>query len=88
MEKLGMLVLERRATDAVVDEDTIVIGKGDDAIKVVLLAIRGNKARIGVIAPKSVPVHRKEVYDAIARENRAATSVTPGDVAGAGKGAT
>lgn len=63
MEKLGMLVLERRATDAVVDEDAIVIGKGDDAIKVILLAIRGNKARIGVIAPKSVSVDRKELRD-------------------------
>jgi carbon storage regulator CsrA len=32
--------------------------------------IRGDKVRLGIVAPKEVSVHRKEVYDAIRRENR------------------
>ena len=55
----GMLVLSRR-----IDE---VITVGDD-IKIVCVDIRGDRVRLGIIAPKSIPVHRQEVYDAIQRE--------------------
>lgn len=54
-----MLVLSRKR-----DED-LVIG---DGIVVRVVDIRGDKVRLGVIAPKEVPVHRREVYEAIQRQ--------------------
>ncbi len=53
-----MLVLSRKKNKS------IVIG---DNIKVVVVEIRGDNVRLGVEAPKDVPVHRQEVYDAIQR---------------------
>jgi len=41
--------------------------------------------RLGINAPKEISVHRKEVYDAIRRENRAAAQVKPEDLSGLGK---
>lgn len=54
-----MLVLSR------LRDESIVIG---DSILVTVVAIRGDKVRLGVSAPKDISVHRKEVYDAIRRE--------------------
>jgi carbon storage regulator len=51
-----MLVLSRK------NNESIVIG---DGIVVTIVAIRGDKVRLGIEAPKEVPVHRREVYDAI-----------------------
>ncbi|HYE20118.1 MAG TPA: carbon storage regulator CsrA [Tepidisphaeraceae bacterium] len=65
-----MLVLSREK------DQTIIIG---DDIEITVIDIRGDKVRLGVTAPKSVSVHRKEVYDAIRRENRAAAAPKPGD---------
>ena len=42
---------------------------GDD-IEVIVVQIRGDKVRLGVKAPPSVKVHREEVYQAIAREQK------------------
>jgi len=53
-----MLVLSRKKNES------IVIG---DNITVVIVEIRGDKVRLGIEAPKEVPVHRREVYDAIKR---------------------
>ena len=58
-----MLVLTRQL------DKSIVIG---DDIEITVVEIRGDQVRLGVSAPKSVPVHRKEVYDQIREENRAA----------------
>src|SRR4029077_5120447 len=58
-----MLVLSRQR------DETIMIG---DDIEVTVVDIRGDKIRLGINAPQQVPVHRKEVYDAIRRENRPA----------------
>jgi len=58
-----MLVLSRQR------DETIMIG---DDIEVTVVDIRGDKVRLGINAPKEISVHRKEVYDAIRRENRAA----------------
>jgi len=55
-----MLVLSRQR------DETIVIG---DNIEVTVVDIRGDKVRLGINAPKEVSVHRKEVYEAIKREN-------------------
>ena len=77
-----MLVLSRQR------DQTIMIG---DDIEITIVDIRGEKVRLGINAPAEIPVHRKEVYDAIKRENRAAASVEPediADVAGASKGQT
>lgn len=38
-----------------------------DEVKITVVDIRGDKVRLGIEAPKSVPVHREEVYDAIKR---------------------
>ena len=53
-----MLVLSRKK-----DESVVI----NDSIRIVVVEIRGDKVRLGVEAPKEVPVHRSEVYDAIAR---------------------
>lgn len=54
-----MLVLSRQR------DETIVIG---DDIEITVVDIRGEKVRLGINAPPHVPVHRKEVYEAIKRE--------------------
>ena len=66
-----MLVLSRQR------DETIMIG---DDIEVTVVDIRGDKVRLGINAPKSIAVHRKEVYDAIRRENREAAQVKPQDI--------
>ena len=54
-----MLVLSRER------DETIVIGND---IRITVVDIRGGKVRLGIEAPKDVPVHRKEVADSIRRE--------------------
>ena len=51
-----MLVLSRKKNESIVINHDITV---------VVVEIRGDKVRLGVEAPKEVPVHRKEVYDAI-----------------------
>lgn len=66
-----MLVLSRQR------DESIIIG---DNVQVTIVDIRGDKVRLGIVAPAAVSVHRKEVYDAIQRENKKASGVTPADV--------
>ena len=54
-----MLILTRKVGE------TLMIG---DEIEVTILSLKGNQVRIGVNAPKDVPVHREEIYDRIKRE--------------------
>jgi carbon storage regulator len=54
-----MLVLSRQR------DESIMIG---DDIEITIVDIRGGKVRIGINAPKSVSVHRKEIYLAIQKE--------------------
>ncbi len=56
-----MLVLSRQK------DETIVIG---DDIEITIVDVRGDKVRLGITAPKEIPVHRREVYDAIQREKK------------------
>jgi carbon storage regulator len=56
-----MLVLSRKKNESIVINDDITV---------VVVEIRGDKVRLGIEAPKEVPVHRREVYDAI-KENEA-----------------
>jgi carbon storage regulator len=51
-----------------------------DNVQITIVDIRGDKVRLGIVAPSEIPVHRKEVYDAIQRENRRAAEVTTEDV--------
>ena len=51
-----MLVLSRKVNETIVINDNIVI---------TVVEIRGDKVRLGIDAPKDVPVHRQEVYDAM-----------------------
>ena len=66
-----MLVLSRQR------DETIMIG---DDIEITVVDIRGDKVRLGITAPNTIPVHRKEVYEAIQRENREAAKVRMEDL--------
>ena len=56
-----MLILTRRINE------TLNIG---DEVQVTVLGIKGNQVRIGINAPRDVPVHREEIYQRIKREER------------------
>ena len=56
--------------------ETIVIGNN---VRVTLLQMRGDQARIGIDAPREVPVHRLEVFEELRRANRAAASPSAAD---------
>ena len=73
-----MLVLSRHR------DESIMIG---DDVVITIVDIRGDKVRLGIDAPQSIPVHRQEVYDAIQRENQNAAQLRPADTRGIG-GAT
>ena len=62
-----MLVLSRKK------DEKIIIG---DSISIMVVDIRGEKVRLGIDAPRDVPVHRQEVYDAIKREQNEQESKT------------
>jgi carbon storage regulator len=71
-----MLVLSRQR------DETIMIG---DDIELTVVDIRGDKVRLGIKAPSHVAVHRKEIYDAIKRENEQAARFNHGELNGLGK---
>jgi len=58
-KELEMLVLSRQK------DESIMIG---DDVEIIIVDVRGDKVRLGITAPKSIPVHRREVYEAIQRE--------------------
>jgi carbon storage regulator len=61
-----MLVLSRQR------DESIIIG---DNIVVTIVDVRGDKVRLGIEAPREVSVHRREVYEAIQRENQQAAKI-------------
>ncbi len=67
-----MLVLSRKKNESIVINNDITI---------VVVEIRGDKVRLGVEAPKEVPVHRREVYEAI-KKNEAAQAAKASEPAG------
>ena len=62
-----MLVLSRKKSESVVINDDIVI---------TVVEVRGDKVRLGIQAPREIPVHRKEVLDAILRQSGAEDATT------------
>ncbi|MBU0718615.1 MAG: carbon storage regulator CsrA [Planctomycetes bacterium] len=66
-----MLVLSRQR------DETIMIG---DDVEITVVDIRGDKVRLGISAPRHIQVHRKEVYEAIKRENQQASNLSPQDM--------
>lgn len=72
-----MLVLSRQR------DETIMIG---DEVEITVVDIRGDKVRLGITAPRHIQVHRKEVYEAIKRENQQAAGLKPQDVSEAVQG--
>ena len=69
-----MLVLSRQR------DETIMIG---DEIEITVVDIRGDKVRLGINAPRTIQVHRKEVYEAIRRENTEAAQIEIDDLSAA-----
>jgi carbon storage regulator len=64
-----MLVLSRKKNESIVINNDVTI---------TVVEIRGDKVRLGIVAPKVVPVHRQEVYDAIhGTKSPAAAPVVP-----------
>lgn len=54
-----MLILTRRISESVII--------GDD-VKITVLGVKGNQVRLGIDAPKTVSVHREEIYERIQQE--------------------
>ena len=75
-----MLVLSRQRDESIMIGDNIVI---------TIVDIRGDKVRLGIEAPTEIPVHRREVYEAIQRENaqamREGLAKRPADPSAKGK---
>ena len=65
-----MLVLSRQRDESIIIGDNIVI---------TIVDVRGDKVRLGIDAPVEIPVHRREVYEAIQRENKRASEISTDD---------
>jgi len=63
-----MLILTRRVGE------TVMIGND---VTVTVLGVKGNQVRIGINAPKTVAVHREEIYERIKREQQGESSGEP-----------
>jgi len=65
-----MLILTRRVGE------TVMIG---DEVTITVLGVKGNQVRVGINAPKSVAVHREEIYERIKREQQGGDTGDAGD---------
>jgi carbon storage regulator len=63
-----MLVLSRKLNEKIVINNVVTV---------TVVEIRGDKVRLGIVAPKDVPVHRQEVYEAIHGKDGAAAVTAP-----------
>ncbi len=65
-----MLVLARKVGQSIVINDNI---------ELLVIEVRGDQVRLGIDAPKSIPVHRKELFEQIRAENMRAAAQTQVD---------
>ena len=63
-----MLVLSRKKNESIVVDDSIII---------TVVEIRGDKVRLGIEAPREVPIHRSEVRDAMAAQAETPVNLNP-----------
>ena len=61
-----MLVLSRRR------DESIMVGEN---VEITIVGVSGNKVRLGITAPKSIEVHRKEIFEAIRKEKSQKTKL-------------
>ncbi len=61
-----MLALTRKKGESIIINDNV---------EVVVLGVSKDQVKLGIVAPKEIPVHRKEIYDLIQAENEAATQI-------------
>jgi carbon storage regulator len=66
-----MLIITRRPGEKVMIGDDVVVE---------VIEVSGSSVRIGIAAPKSVPVYREEIYNAVKDENVAAAASEPGQL--------
>jgi carbon storage regulator len=66
-----MLVLSRKKNESIVINNDITV---------TVVEIRGDKVRLGIVAPKEVPVHRQEVFEAIHGKQAPAAEPAPQSV--------
>ena len=60
---MAMLALTRRKGESImINED----------IEVVVIGIQGEQVKLGIVAPQNIKIHRREIYDLILKENKAA----------------
>ena len=69
-----MLIITRKPGEKIMLGDDVVIH---------VMEIVGNSVRVGVQAPRSLPVYREEIWEAVREENRAAAAATPDALPGA-----
>lgn len=65
-----MLVLSRKKNESIVINEDIVV---------TIVEVRGDKVRLGIDAPRDIPVHRREVLEAILREQQLADAGSASD---------
>jgi carbon storage regulator len=66
-----MLIVTRRSGEKIMLGDDIVVH---------IMEIVGNSVRVGIQAPRSVPVYREEIWNAVREENRAAVDAAPAEL--------
>ena len=62
-----MLALSRKKNEAIMVNNNI---------EITVLEIRGDHVKLGIAAPKEIPIYRKEVYVQIQQENKASTDIS------------
>jgi carbon storage regulator len=65
---LAMLVLSRKSNESIIINNNITV---------TVVEIRGDKVRLGIVAPKEIPVHRQEVFELIRGRNGGADVASP-----------